>query len=348
MRGCDRRLSAPRALVLLVALAASLAYTPARSVSARTLAVGSPYSWRWYKGNIHTHTLNSDGDSYPQDVARWYRDHDYQFLFLTDHNYLTDASTANGLFAVNEKFLVMEGEEITDTFAGRPVHVNGLDVFRRMDPPHGTSVANMLQRSVDTVRKAGGVPLVNHLNFQWAITPDDLSELERVSLFEVFNGHHQANNRGGGGVPGTEEVWDRMLSLGKVLYGVADDDAHVFKQPGNPDVAGPGRGWIYVRADRLAPKAIMDALERGDFYASTGVELEDYQVTADAITIAIKPELWTKYRTLFIGHGGAILKETTSLTASYSLADARTSEYVRATVIDSNGRTAWVQPVFLR
>ncbi len=45
---------------------------------------------RWYKGNTHTHTLNSDGDSTPDEVARWYREHGYQFLVLSDHNFLTE------------------------------------------------------------------------------------------------------------------------------------------------------------------------------------------------------------------------------------------------------------------
>ena len=62
-------------------------------------------------------------------------------------------------------------------------------------------------------------------------------------LFEIYNGHHQVNNLGGGGVPGMEEAWDRILSSGKLIYGLADDDAHVFKQPGIPtyrDPAGDG------------------------------------------------------------------------------------------------------------
>ena len=76
-----------------------------------------------------------------------------------------------------------------------------------------------------------------------------------------------------------EEVWDAILSNGTLLYGIAVDDAHTFKQPGNPDVAGPGRGWVAVRAPRLEARALLDALERGDFYASNGVELTNYQAT---------------------------------------------------------------------
>ena len=80
-------------------------------------------------------------------------------------------------------------------------------------------------------------------------------------------------------MPGLEEAWDAILTSGTLLYGIAVDDAHRFKEPGNPDVAGPGRGWVAVRAPRLDARALLDALERGDFYASTGVELTDYQAT---------------------------------------------------------------------
>src|SRR5258706_7648174 len=64
----------------------------------------------------------------------------------------------------------------------------------------------------------------------------------------------------------------------------------------------PGQqpGWVFVRAERLAPRAIVDALERGDFYASTGVALSDYQATARGVTITIKNDPYSKYREQFI------------------------------------------------
>ena len=52
---------------------------------------------RWYKGNLHTHTLNSDGDSTPDEVVRWYREHGYDFLVLTDHNVMTEVDGLNAV-----------------------------------------------------------------------------------------------------------------------------------------------------------------------------------------------------------------------------------------------------------
>jgi predicted metal-dependent phosphoesterase TrpH len=79
----------------------------------------------WFKGNLHTHTLNSDGDSTPDDVVRWYREHGYNFVTLTDHNYLTSVDGLNALHGADDQFLVMKGEEVTDRFQTKPVHLNG-------------------------------------------------------------------------------------------------------------------------------------------------------------------------------------------------------------------------------
>jgi hypothetical protein len=312
----------------------------AASVSAQT-----PATPRWFKGNTHTHTLNSDGDSTPDEVVRWYREHGYQFLVLTDHNFVTPVDGLNAVHAADNRFLILKGEEVSDRFAGRPLHVNGLDVQRNVEPQGGTSVSDVLNRTVEAIRREGGVPHINHPNFGWAITREDLQQVRGTRLFEVFNGHPTVNNHGGGGVPGLEEAWDTILSNGMLLYGIAVDDAHVFKQPGNPDVPGPGRGWVVVRAPRLEARALLEALERGDFYASTGVELEQLDASAERLTIGVKAAPSSKYRIQFIGRGGRVLQESIEARATYTMRG--TEGYLRARVLDSNGRIAWTQPVMI-
>ena len=299
---------------------------------------------RWYKGNTHTHTLNSDGDSTPDDVVRWYRENGYNFLVLTDHNFVTSVDGLNALHSADGKFIVIKGEEISDVFAGKPIHVNGLNVSRTVEPQHGKSVLDTIQRNVDAVRAAAGVPHINHPNYEWAITADDLKQVQNNKLFEIYNGHPLVNNQGGGGLPGLEEVWDIILSSGKLLYGIAVDDAHTFKQPWNKNSARPGQAWVVVRAARLTTEAILEALERGDFYASTGVELTDYQANEREIRITIKQQGSSKYRVQFIGVGGRLLKEALTSTAEYQFRGDET--YVRAKILESNGKVAWTQPVW--
>jgi hypothetical protein len=301
---------------------------------------------RWYKGNTHTHTLNSDGDSTPDEVVRWYREHGYRFLVLTDHNFLTAVDGLNALHGAEEKFLVIKGEEVTDRFGEKSLHVNGLDVGRRIAPQGGTSVVDVLNRNVAAIRAEKGVPHINHPNFRWSITREELQQVRNNRLFEIYNGHPHVNQLGGGGIPGLEEVWDAILSSGTLLYGIAVDDAHTFKQPGNPDVPGPGRGWISVRAPRLEARALLDALEGGDFYASTGVELADLQVTAEHMRIVVTPATDAKYRIQFIARGGRVVHEATDPAATYTFTG--NEGYVRARVLESNGRVAWVQPVMIR
>ena len=303
----------------------------------------APAAARWYKGNTHTHTLNSDGDSTPDEVARWYREHGYHFLVLTDHNYLTAVDALNALHGAGEKFLVIPGEEVTSSAESKPVHVNGLAVESLVAPPKAATIAEALQQSVDGVRAARGIPHVNHPNFGWALTAEHLRQLQRTRLFEIYNGHPQVNNAGGGGMPGLEEMWDRILSSGRLLFGIAVDDAHHFKRPGDPLASGPGRGWVYVRAARLDARSIVEALERGDFYASTGVELAAYESTPAAVTLKVKATTFSKYRVQFIGRDGRLLAEVADASASYTFKGDE--GYVRARVLESNGQSAWTQPV---
>ena len=90
-------------------------------------------------------------------------------------------------------------------------------------------------------------------------------------------------------------------------------------------------------------RASVDALERSDLYASTGVELESIDATATEVTIAVRQQPSSKDRIQFIGRQGRVLSEATSNPATYRVTgDER---YVRAKVIESNGRLAWTQPV---
>lgn len=336
-----RHKSSTRRLALALILGAGLGAAAMRTQAEQTSAGDARL--RWYKGNTHTHTLNSDGDSTPDDVVRWYREHGYQFLVLTDHNFLTSVDGLNALHGADERFLVIKGEEVTSTVDKKPVHVNGLDVKQRSGAQTGATVAEVLQRAVDAIRGASGVPHINHPNFQWALTTEDLKQTRNYKLFEIYNGHPTVNNVGGGGVPGLEEMWDRILSTGMLVYGIAVDDAHTFKDPGNPKVAGPGRGWVMVRALRLEARTLLDALERGDFYASTGVVLDDLRTTSSSMTVQVKVDGTSRYRIQFVGRGGEVLREVAEPSATYTFTGSE--GYVRARVLESNGRMAWIQPV---
>jgi hypothetical protein len=306
-------------------------------------------SLHWYKGNTHTHTLNSDGDSTPDEVVRWYRESGYHFLVLTDHNYLTNVNGLNALYGADNKFLVIKGEEITDKFGDKPIHVNGLDIEHVIEPQGGSSVTETLQRNVNVIRKESGVPHINHPNYHWAITTDDLLQINNYKLFEIFNGHPFVNNLGGGDRPGLEEMWDILLSNGKLVYGIAVDDAHYFKRPWDKNAALPGQGWVMVRAESLTVTNILQALEKAEFYASTGVVLTDYMVKENVITITIHEanlRHQIRYRTEFIGEGGKLLKETDKNPAIYNIKG--NEKYVRVKISDSNGKVAWTQPVMIK
>jgi predicted metal-dependent phosphoesterase TrpH len=325
-----------------------------RPVTALVLALGltrpgsgqnAPASTYWYRGNLHAHTINSDGDSSPYDVMAWYKRNGYQFLAITDHNTFTDPAPLDT--NPGDAFLLLGGEEVTNS---RTVHVNAIGIRSVIPPRNGSTATEILQATIDAVRAQGGVPLINHPNFGWAFTAKEMLPLKRAGLLEIASGHPLVNHQGDGNVPSTERMWDQLLSAGLRVFAVAVDDVHNLRQEFTNERPNPGRGWVVARAASLTRDRILAALEGGDFYASTGVTLKDIQVTADSLTLDIDPGTTPgsppHFRVFFIGQDGRALAVSDENPASYRFAGSE--GYVRARVEDSNGLKAWTQPVFLK
>lgn len=270
------------------------------------------------------------------------------------------------------EFIFIQGEELTDQFERKPVHVNGLNLVEVIKPQGGTSVADTMQRNINAVIKHGkehGLPTlahVNHPNFGWGLTTEDIASIKGEKFFEVYNGHSSVRNYGDNDHVSMEQMWDIALTIrltdsdpeSGLLYGLATDDAHDYYHigVGKPN---PGRGWLMVRAETLAGDAIIKALNAGDFYASSGVTLAEIKSDRQSITITIQQsskngkdsaivandEDDVVYTTQFIGTRldkdnlvdseqiGVVLYETTENPAVYSYKGDEL--YVRAKVISS-------------
>ncbi len=216
-----------------------------------------------------------------------------------------------GRFEEAEKFLIIQAEEITDHFAGKPLHMNATNIQKKIDPQGGNSVAEALQNNIDQVnqqREETGVPIIphiNHPNFAYGISLEDMIALRNERFFEVYNGHHLVHNQGDSVHMSTEMMWDLIniayLDNNKpLIYGLATDDSHHYHVKGK-QWSNAGRGWIVVQADSLSPASIIDAMEHGDFYASTGVTLETLKVENNKISIQVKEEPGVTYTLSFIG-----------------------------------------------
>lgn len=274
-------------------------------------------------------------------------------------------------FGGDGAFLLIEGEEISSSAAGKPIHVNGLNLAEVIPAVHGEDVRATLVESVASVHRQGErlerrtLAHVNHPNFGAALDAGDLAAVPGTGFFEVYNGHPAVANGGGAGLPDTETLWDRAntarLAAGApLLYGVATDDTHHVHERG-PDRSNAFRGWVMVRAPELTAEALLAAMERGDFYATTGVTLEDVSFVEGTYTVRPEERPGVTYRTTFVGlREGAseavVLGTTSDVPAVYRcVGDER---FLRARVVSSElqeyplaetpgdvFQTAWLQPV---
>jgi hypothetical protein len=412
------------AITWLVFLSVSLPVSlPAQQANSEVQTGERPL--RWWKGNLHTHSLWSDGDDFPEMIAAWYADRDYNFLALTDHNVLSEGirwmPVANivkraddqalpkylkrfgkdwvqtrgtegeadyavrlkpldefrALIEQRDQFIMIPAEEISDRSEGKPVHINATNIAEVIPPAGGATVREAIENNLRAIlehEKLHGrqvLPHLNHPNFGWAVTAEDLAAVGSERFYEVYNGHPGVNHRGDKDHPSVERIWDLVNAIRRTgvdvppLMGIATDDSHEYHgKPGSR----PGRGWVMVRSRYLTPEHLIRAMKAGDFYASSGVTLADVQFDAETKTLSLRvvPSPGAAYRTDFIAtlkpdpakpedqeRIGKVVATVAGTSAKYQMTGDEL--YVRAVVtsslppadpvFDDQKRKAWTQPV---
>lgn len=311
----------------------------------------------WLKGQLHAHTGNSgDSETAPEVALRWFARHGFDFVVVTDHNFVTTfAGPVEGVLAI-------PGVELTQNVADclpapEPglqclLHTNALfvDAGRagpfRFPATEERSRLALYERGLAATRELGGVAQLNHPNFHYAADAATIAALGRggLALVEVANEAIDSNNAGDAGHPSTEALWDAALGQGARVWAVATDDSHHYEDAAAVVARGEtayvgDRGFVMVRAERTVA-AIRAAIERGEFYASSGVVLES--LTAIAGTLAVTVAQAHEIR--FIGAQGRELARVRGVAGSYTLRPG--DAYVRAVVVADDGRRAWTQPLW--
>lgn len=290
------------------------------------------------------------------------------------------------------EFLLMHGEEISDGYKRLPVHINAINLKELIPAQRGKSVREVMMRNLQAVyeqEKKTGQPILahlNHPNFGWGVTAEDMAHVTLERFYEVYNGHPGIRHLGDKNHPTVERLWDiantiRVAILNRPpLFGVATDDSHTYFEKQNNT---PGRGWVMVRAKELSPNALIMAMRRGQFYASSGITLRslDYNRKTGILRFEIEPDGDATFTTRFIGtpvtydRKSEPIKDsegrTLRITHRYSqdvgktlaevkgnVAEFKVTKdnfYVRATITSSKAhhnpsfkgqmKQAWVQPV---
>jgi hypothetical protein len=303
-------------LILLMGLAISNACQSKRS------SAGLMEGGKWYRGNTHTHATFSDKNDTNDapKIAKWYEDAGYNFLLLSEHN---DHVATKKVFCHDEasdppNFIMLCGLELSNKR-----HHTALGIDRYIGDE-----AN-LQDGVNKITAAGGVAILNHPQDP-VVTASALLATKGLNHLEIVNGGRLEDT------PATEMMWDSVLSSpgGRLVYAVAADDNH-YKQK------NVGRGWIMVKSHALTKKDIVENIRNGNFYASTGIKLNDYTATKTSITIDSE----NGETIAFIGKYGSVLQSISGKKASYTFQGNEL--YVRAKITNAGGLAAWTQPVFV-
>ena len=299
-----------------------------------------PDSGIWCKGNLHTHTTNSDGKLSPEEVVAKYKELGYDFISLTDHRkYIYNKHPES------KDFIVIPGFEIDFNPPGKNMCHHIVAVRSKISDknyPDGYQFARPEYKGLETVQET--IEDLNlHDNFAFYCHPiwsraeiDDFIGLNGLIGMEIFNtGCHLENNTGY-----SPAHTDSALRRGKMRYIFAVDDCHHNQND-------RGKGWIVVKSDEKSEEGIADAILKGRFYSSRGPEIYEFGVKNNEVYIKcsrVREIHFTAYEPL--GHSFA--GEKGELRDSASCAVNENWTYVRAEIVDDNGYQAWTNPIYFK
>ncbi len=314
-----------RNLYLISFLACTLFITSSIAFHRNELAATPPgmKNNHWYRGNTHTHAKYSDKkdkNDVPE-IAKWYKKSGYDFLSISEHN---DLLSKKKVICHDEaddypRFIMLCGLELSEDR-----HITALGINGYIDGE--TSLRDGVNKTI----AAGGLPIMNHPQAP-VVTTSEFIKTKGLNHFEIFNGNSPEDT------PACEKLWDSILSDpdGRQVFAVASDDNHYKKSK-------VGRGWIMVESQTLTKEDILDNILKGNFYASTGIFLNDYEVNERSIKVHSDNGSQIK----FIGRNGKILNIVSGAKASYQING--NESYIRVKITNDEGMIAWTQPVFIK
>ena len=278
----------------------------------------------WLKGNLHTHSTQSDGLRDPDDVVRWYTDHGYDFLAITDHRTRTIVDPPEDCSLIMLPSMELNGWD--ESFDGE-YHLTGIGLASLDHTESGTS----LQAAVDQVKADGGLAILAHPHWL-GVAPHRLFPISGLDGLEVFNVNCEvANGKGDSG-----HLWDHALDAGMTLHGLAVDDAHWH----GPDA---GEAWVMARSEMRTAAAICDALAAGCFYSTQGPEIHSFTVDGNVASARCSPVADIRFVSQR-NFGSRVKAENGEIEEAEFILHGQ-EKYVRLVCIDREGRMAWSNPV---
>ena len=285
---------------------------------------------KWYKANLHCHTTSSDGEATCEECVEQYRGAGYDVLAITDHGITNDVAGLS-----DEDFLVISGVEAHPRV--KPdchYHLVCLNVPTDIELSDDCAP----DECADIVNTAGGLVIIGHP--YWS--GHDINEMLAVKDFvaiEVFN-----KQCGGRGKSISSVHWDNLLCRGKSVSAVAVDDTHYKTDPLKLRV--PGSGWTHIKARELTVQAVIEAIGTGCYYASCGPIIEDFRVADRIAKVKCSPVKEIHFMAQRC-YGESFYAEEGDLMTAQQLALHEQVRYVRAEVVDEEGKRAWSNPIVL-
>lgn len=335
-----------------------------------------PQEGKYYKANLHCHSVLSDGKKTAEELKEVYKAHGYSVLAVTDHEYMVphnDLTDDDFLMINGYEAYVKENLESEKNRFMKTVHMNFIaktpDVVAHIMPdPAYMKYAISHGVDVEKIPNVGGVCTRQY-------TPGDINRMIRLANengYFVFYNHPcwsrevlnvvmqyqgfigtEVYNHGvlREGYSGDDaRVYDEFLRSGRRMYAFANDDNHN-KVPYDDPMSDSFGGFNMIKAEKLDYASIIAAIERGDFYCSNGPTIDDLYIEDGVLHVSCSParevHLVTEGRATARGRKGSVAAKKGEPMTHAQFELLHDDKYIRIEVIDEGGYKAFTRAYFL-
>lgn len=279
-----------------------------------------------YKLGLHIHTTCSDGRVSPEESARIYKEAGFDAIAITDHWKYHGADKISGL-------TILPGCEYnlgaSDTSVD-VMHIVGVG----MDTEPALSKQNSRQEVIDAINTHGGIAILAHP--AWSLnTPEHALALSGFAATEIYNTVSNVNQSSR---PYSGYFVDLLANMGVAYPLIATDDTHYYI--GEDDT----KSWIMVKAKSMDKNDLLDAIRRGDFYATQGPELH-VRREGDKMIVDCSPCVKIDFLSNAAWGPDRITRGENLTHAEYKIKPH--DKWVRVEVCDKDGRYAWSNVLML-
>lgn len=294
-----------------------------------------PEKGNLYKANLHCHSTVSDGRFTPEELKNMYKAKGYHAIAFTDHRACVPHPELT-----DESFVALTGiENAFGIKKSTSVHICGIardPMTEEKCPDEPMDDVSHINAGIQRLKAKNYITALNHPRWS-GMSAETIAAIDEVSNIEVVNGFEMIQD----GYGDSSACYEFELRRGRKAFPIATDDSHREGKPGEPGYEY-FQGFTVLKAPLLTYDSLINALDSGSFFASTGPMIRELWVENNILHVECTPVCGVYVHGKLYSHRAARVEGCDCIESlDLDISSCLDSDYIFIQIADTRGKRAW-------